>query len=253
MKTIAVLIVVLTGFGALSQDWRDTLKMARDAYKAEDYDKAIGFYEKAQKGAPENVDLSDEMAQSAYKSGDYEKAEKIYQQNQNNKQSATAKANNLHNLGNSRMKSKNYNGAVEAYKDALRANPNDEKTRYNLSEAMRKLHQEEKQNQQNSQDQQNGNQNNNSQQGQGNSGQKPSEQKQSQGSGQQQNSQQNQSQGGGQKKNGSGEQPQNNKGQLSDKTAERMLDELMRKEAETKKRIAGQGGGTGRSKSGKDW
>lgn len=38
-----------------------------------------------------------------------------------------------HNLGNSMMKEENYQAAIEAYKDALRNNPNDEETRYNYA------------------------------------------------------------------------------------------------------------------------
>ena len=67
MKKLAVLIILLSvGNGASAQDWRDTLNMARSAYKKQDYKKAVKLYEKAQKGAPENVDLSNEMAQSAF-------------------------------------------------------------------------------------------------------------------------------------------------------------------------------------------
>ncbi len=39
----------------------------------------------------------------------------------------------FHNLGNTFMNEKNYQNAVNAYKDALRNNPNDEETRYNLA------------------------------------------------------------------------------------------------------------------------
>lgn len=38
-----------------------------------------------------------------------------------------------HNLGNVLMNDKNYKGAVEAYKNALRNNPKDDETRYNLA------------------------------------------------------------------------------------------------------------------------
>lgn len=257
MKTFAVLIAFFTVFAAAAQDWRDTLKMARNAYKMEEYDKASGLYEKAQKGAPESVDLSDEMAQSAYKAGKFEEAEKIYQQNQSNKTSSKSKANNHHNIGNTRMKSKNYGGAIDAYKDALRLNPNDEKTRYNLSEAKRQLQKQQKKEQEKNQNSgQNKNQQNKNQQG--NSGQnknqsgKNSPKKSNQGN-QQKNGQQNPSNGGGQQKNGEGTDPKNGKGQLSNKNADRILDDLMRKEAETKKRMAGMGGSGSRSKSGKDW
>ena len=39
----------------------------------------------------------------------------------------------FHNLGNSLMNKKDYTGAVEAYKNALRNNPTDDESRYNLA------------------------------------------------------------------------------------------------------------------------
>jgi len=258
MKTVAVLIVLLTGFGVCAQDWRDTLELARSAYKAKDFDKALGYYEKVQRSAPEGVDLSDEMGQSAYKAKKYDVAEKIYQQNQTNKASTKSQADNYHNLGNARMKSENFEGAAEAYKEALRRNPNDRETRYNLSEAMRQIKkkqkQQQQQNQQNQQNQQQ-NQSQNNQQQNGSSGNQQQNQQQSQnGSQSQQNKQK---QGQSQKQNKGNRNPSENqsngKGQLSNKTAERMLDDLMKREAETQRRMAGMGSGSGRSKSGKDW
>lgn len=44
----------------------------------------------------------------------------------------------FHNLGNTFMMEKNYQGAVEAYKNALRNNPYDEETRYNYALAKKK-------------------------------------------------------------------------------------------------------------------
>ena len=42
-----------------------------------------------------------------------------------------SKHRNFHNIGNALMQLKDYKGAVEAYKNALRNNPNDDETRYN--------------------------------------------------------------------------------------------------------------------------
>jgi len=47
-----------------------------------------------------------------------------------------------HNLGNTFMNDKNYKAAVEAYKNALRNNPTDEETRYNLALAKQMLEQQ---------------------------------------------------------------------------------------------------------------
>lgn len=49
---------------------------------------------------------------------------------------------NFHNLGNVFMEEKQYAKAVEAYKNALRNNPNDDETRYNLALAKQKLKKE---------------------------------------------------------------------------------------------------------------
>lgn len=45
----------------------------------------------------------------------------------------------FHNLGNTYMNEKKYQEAVESYKNALRNNPNDDQTRYNLALAKDKL------------------------------------------------------------------------------------------------------------------
>jgi len=60
-----------------------------------------------------------------------------------------------HNMGNVFMKRKEYEKAVEAYKEALRNNPNDEETRYNLAlakEMLKKEQDEQKQNDENKDD-----------------------------------------------------------------------------------------------------
>ncbi|WBL25861.1 tetratricopeptide repeat protein [Zunongwangia sp. HGR-M22] len=54
-----------------------------------------------------------------------------------------------HNLGNSFMKQKKYKEAVEAYKNALRNDPTDDETRYNLALAKKKLEEEQEKNQDN--------------------------------------------------------------------------------------------------------
>lgn len=63
----------------------------------------------------------------------------------------------LHNLGNAFMKNKNYEKAVETYKEALRNVPTDDQTRYNLALAKKMLEKEKQEQDQNkdNKDQQN--------------------------------------------------------------------------------------------------
>lgn len=61
---------------------------------------------------------------------------------------------NFHNIGNALMQLKDYKRAVEAYKNALRNNPNDDETRYNYALAKKMLEDEKNKDEENK-DQQN--------------------------------------------------------------------------------------------------
>ena len=110
---VLVYIVVVISFPSFGQGWRDSLELARTAYKKGNYSEALDYYEKIQKTKPKSVDLSDEMGQSAYKAREYERAEKIYQQSAGSKKAGSERSKTYHNLGNSRMKSKDYGGAID--------------------------------------------------------------------------------------------------------------------------------------------
>ena len=229
MKSIIIILFTVFAFQGSAQQWIDSLKVARTAYKNKEYDKANRYYRSAQNLAPKNVDLSEEIAQSTYRSRDFDNAEKVYQQAASEKKEKTEKSKMQHNLGNTRMKKKDYSGAIEAYKDALRNNPNDQETQYNLSEAIRQKKQEEEK--KNKQQNQKGN---NPSQNQGNNGSN--------------NSNSNGSSSSAAKKENK------SSGSLPNKQADKMLDNLTRQEADTRRRISnGQKNSESSSKSGKNW
>jgi Ca-activated chloride channel homolog len=247
MRIILFIALVIFGFTAFSQPWRDSLDFARNAYKKGEFEKALRYYESAQKKAPNGVDLSDEMAQSAYKAREFEKAEKIYQQSASSKKDQTSKSRSYHNLGNSRMKKKDYQGAVDAYKEALRNDPKNEKTRYNLSEAIRKLKEEQQKQQQQDQKQEKKDQQNQDQKNKNDQDQNKGKEQD-----QQQNKQQQNKGNKGENKNQQGGKS-GNPSSLPNKSVERMLDELMKAEAATKRKAGGNKNGSTSTKSGKDW
>ena len=235
---VAILISFLFSFTfSYGQQWRDSLQAARTAYKQENYAEALKYYESAQKNAPENIDLSDEMAQSAYKAREFKKAEEIYKQSGSAKKDKIAKAENYHNIGNARMKSKDYSGAIEAYKESLRNNPNDDQTRYNLSEAIRQLKNKQEQEKKDNQDNKD----------------KDKDKDQNKDNKDQNKEGDDQKDKDGKPKDGDGKKSNDNKSQLPNKTVDRMLDKLMKQEAKTKRKASGTKGGNSTPKSGKDW
>src|SRR5690606_4014970 len=130
MKQLIYIAFLLSSIQTFSQEWRDSLAVARDAYSKQEYGKALKYYRSAQNKAPEGVDLSKEMGQSAYKNLQYEEAEGIYRQQAYAEKEPGEKAKAYHNLGNSLMQQKKYDEAIEAYKQSLRNNPSNDKTRH---------------------------------------------------------------------------------------------------------------------------
>ena len=146
MKYLFSILFILFFSNIFSQNWRDTLEFARSAYRAKEYSRSLNLYKSAQKIAPKEFDFSEEIAQTNYKSESFSSAEKIYSKPILGKNGRLKNAQQFHNLGNSRMKQKNYQGAIDSYKKSLRNNSYDNQTRYNLSEAIRKLKQQQNKN-----------------------------------------------------------------------------------------------------------
>jgi tetratricopeptide (TPR) repeat protein len=181
------------------QDWKLKLNQARSLYQKGDFAQSLKLYEDAKNLAPESIDFSAEMGQAAYKANDFAKAKSYYETSVSKSNNNTVSPNEYHNLGNTQMKMKDYSSAINSYKEALRKNPSDAETRYNLSEAIRK-NKDEKRNQKS-----NDNSNKTNQ-----PSKKPKDEPQ---------------------------QDNNQDADVPKRAVDRMLDKLSKKEAETKKKI----------------
>lgn len=123
------------------------------------YQDAETYYRKALDKNPNNRDASYNLANALYRQKKYEEASKQYQAvNGIDCKDKHKKAEGYHNLGNSLLHSNKLEKAIEAYKNALRNNPKDLETKYNLAWAQDKLKQQ--QNQQQNQQQKNKDQKN---------------------------------------------------------------------------------------------
>ena len=125
-----------------------------------------------------------------------------------------------HNLGTLLYMAQQYPQSVEAYKESLRNNPNDNETRYNLAKAMYMLKQQQDQQQEQQQDQQQEQQQDQQQEQQ-------QDQQQEQQQEQQQQDQQEQQQNQEQQQE---QQSQQDEEQISKENAEQILNALMQDE-----------------------
>jgi len=124
---------------------RKTDKILREAEKEmseNDFASAEASYRQAVSKNPESVTARYNMANMYY--GKEKPAQAATRYDQASKIAGTKEEKHriFHNMGNSFMEQKNYAGAVEAYKNALRNIPSDEETRYNLALAKKMLEQE---------------------------------------------------------------------------------------------------------------
>lgn len=144
MKLYIALITLLIGNFGLSQDInKEQLKAEKKAtnlvFKAnelveeDNYIEAEMEYRKAISEAPSKVVGSYNLAHSYFREGSFDEALFRSQEATKNATTKDEKHRAFHNIGNVLMQNKLCKAAVEAFKDALRNNPNDEETRYNYA------------------------------------------------------------------------------------------------------------------------
>jgi tetratricopeptide (TPR) repeat protein len=212
------------------------------------YVKAESDYRKALDEEPNNWGAIYNLANSLYKQQKFEDASKQYMaaggmENKNKSELAMA----FHNLGNSYLQTNKLNEAIEAYKSALRNNPSDLETKYNLAWAQDKLkkQQEQQQKQDQDQDKQDKDKENQDKKEDQSQDQKSDEQKQDKNK-QEQNQQQKQDQ----QKQQEQKQQQN---QISKEDAMRLLEALQNDEKNVQEKVQKQKVQVKKRTTEKDW
>ncbi|MFN4762122.1 tetratricopeptide repeat protein [Gillisia sp. Q332] len=120
------------------------LKEAEEKLGENDFASAEASYRKAVAKNPDSEVARYNMANMYYGKEKSGNATQRYIQAAEVSETKDSKHKIFHNLGNTFMEQKKYKEAVEAYKNALRSNPSDEETRYNLALAKKMLEEEEK-------------------------------------------------------------------------------------------------------------
>lgn len=138
---------------ALRQAERDLRESKDITYKANenlvqnDFVNAEAEYRKAISKSPKNIAAPYNLGRAYYNRDNFTEAFGNFKQAGEKATSKNEKHKAYHNMGNVFMQNKEYAKAVEAYKEALRANPKDEETRYNLAlakELLKKQQDEQK-------------------------------------------------------------------------------------------------------------
>lgn len=227
---------------------------------SENYQKAEINYRKAMETTRNYDKANYNLGNSLYRQERYEEAEKYFSNVANDKNvGKDLRGRAYHNYGNSLLKQEKYKESIDAYKKALKLNPKDMNTKYNLEYARKKMIQQQQQqnNQQNQDQNQNGGQGQQNQdqkdkqdqQGQGQQNQDQNKDKQNQDKNQQ--GQQNQDQNQKDKQDQQQQSAANRQKQQEDR---RQLDALQQNERNTQQKVNQQQMRSGnKSHQDKDW
>ena len=156
--TVALLLVAVT---ASAQTDRQYIREGNKQFRVGQYDKAEVSYRKAVEKNPKNPQAAYNLGNALMAQKKDSSAVQQFEQATRIETNPLRKAAAYHNMGVICQTHKMYGEAIEAYKNALRLNPNDNETRYNLVLCQRqkkKQDQNQQQNQNNKDDQKKDNQ-----------------------------------------------------------------------------------------------
>ena len=154
-KSTATLLLLFVAFTASAQTDRQYIREGNKQFRMGDYAKAEVSYRKAVEKNPKNPQAVYNLGNALMAQKKDSAAVQQFEQSAQIETNPMRKSAAYHNMGVICQTHKMYDEAIEAYKNALRNNPNDNETRYNLvlcKHLKKKQDQKQQQNQQNNDD-----------------------------------------------------------------------------------------------------
>ena len=155
-KKVATMLLLMVAMTASAQTDRQYIREGNKQFRVGQYDKAEVSYRKAVEKNPKNPQAAYNLGNALMAQKKDSAAVQQFEQATRIETNPLRKAAAYHNMGVICQTHKMYGEAIEAYKNALRLNPNDNETRYNLVLCQRqkkKQDQNQQQNQNNKDDQ----------------------------------------------------------------------------------------------------
>ena len=151
-----MLLLMVAATASAQQADRQYIREGNKQFRLGQYDKAEVSYRKAVEKNPKNPQAAYNLGNALMAQKKDSAAVQQFEQSTRIETNPLRKAAAYHNMGVICQTHKMYDEAIEAYKNALRNNPNDDETRYNLvlcKHLKKKQDEKQKQNQQNKDDQ----------------------------------------------------------------------------------------------------
>ena len=154
MRKFLIIIITFVSINAFTQNKKSYLRNGNKLYNDSSYNDAEMQYRKSLEKDQNYFNAAFNLANAVYKQERYDEASALFNALSNDENNQYNKAKVYHNLGNTLFKEKKIEDAISAYKNALRLNPDDDDTRYNLAlSTQEKRKQEENKQEQDKQEQ----------------------------------------------------------------------------------------------------
>ncbi|MFH0761765.1 MAG: tetratricopeptide repeat protein [Bacteroidota bacterium] len=235
-----ILFIILIGScspGLTGQPYRSDIRQGNRYFKDEKFVESETAFRKALEEDHRNTMAAFNLGDALYRQEKFDDAQQQFESISDRESNKINSSKAFHNLGNANLQAGKIDESIEAYKEALRRNPTDMDTKYNLAFAqhLKKQQQQQQQNQDN-QDQKNN--------------QKSEENKQDQNKDQQQQQQQQQQQN---KPSDQQEKQPSQQAKISKEDAKRLLEAIANDEKKVQDKVKKQKAAAVRTRSIKDW
>lgn len=127
-----------------AQDENAAIREGNKLYHEKQYDKALPAYQKAIEQNPQNATARYNLANAKFRAGNIPEAQKSYDELIEKTTDKNYKVKGYYNKGVTLTRESKLQESIEAYKNAIKLDPTDEDTRFNLQKA---LTEQKKQNQ----------------------------------------------------------------------------------------------------------
>ena len=138
-RVLLIMVLFMGGVSVHSQQTDKTIQQGNQFYKQQQYDQAEIQYNDALKLEPSNNIAAFNLANTSYRQGKKSEAITNFDKLATLQTDAAVKAKSWYNKGVALSSEKRLEESVEAYKNALRQNPDDMEARENLQKALLEL------------------------------------------------------------------------------------------------------------------
>ena len=234
-----IILLGLLSICISSHSWaqreKSDIREGNRLFKSEKFEDSEVAYRKALDSETHSIAGNFNLGDALYRQEKFEEAGKQFTSVSQTNTSKEVQSQALHNLGNSLLQAGKIDESIEAYKDALRRNPTDMETKYNLAYALdlKKKQEEQQQDQENKDNKDQDKQDNQDQ----NKDQENQDQNKDQNKDQEEQKQNQQDQEDQKQNKDQDQQQQQQENKISKTDAERMLAALANDEKKTQEKV----------------